>query len=129
MRGDLLELHDALGIGHFVNAVDRGTPACFQVRGHRLIGGQHELLDERCAMLRGDARHAGHGAALVELDQRLGQIEIDGAAADALAIEDQGQFLHQLEALDQRRIALAQRRRRLRAAGGRWCTSCARRCG
>ena len=53
------------------------------------------------------ARDAGHGAPLVELDQRLREIEIDGAAAHALAVEHQRQLLHQLEALHQRPVALA----------------------
>ena len=33
----------------------------------------------------------------VELDDRLGQIEIDGAAAFALAIQNQRQIAHQFE--------------------------------
>ena len=54
------------------------------------------------------ANHAGHDAELVELDQRFWQIEVDGAAAHALAIQDQRQFLHQLEAWKQIPVAVAQ---------------------
>ena len=106
-----------------------GFDGVLQVRRHGFIGGQHELFDDAMGDVARRARDAGHGAPLVEFDQRLGQIEIDGAAAHALAVQDQRQLLHQLEALHQRGVALAQRRRRLRAAGGRWCRSCARRCG
>ena len=60
-------------------------------------------------MLRGAAGHSGHCAELVELDQRLGQIEIDRAPLVALAHQDLGQFPHKLEAFHQRRVAIAQR--------------------
>ena len=109
VRGHLLELHHALRIGHFVNAVDGGDAGMLQVRRHALVGRQHELLDEAVGDVARRARDAGHGAQFVELDERLGQVEIDGAAAHALAVEDQRQFLHQLEARHQRLVALAQR--------------------
>ena len=62
-------------------------PACFQVRRHRFVRGQHELLDQPVSDVARRARHAGHLAEFVEFDQRLRQIEIDRAAAHALAIQ------------------------------------------
>src|SRR5581483_11835807 len=47
---------------------------------------------------------------LVELDQRLGQVEIDRAAAHPFAVQHKRQLLHQLETPRQRTIALAQSR-------------------
>ena len=110
MRGDLLELQHALGIGALVDAEDGRDFQGFQVRGDGFVRRQHELLDQAMRDVARRAGDAGHFAEFVELEQRLGQIEIDGAAADALAVQDQRQFLHPLEALDQLLIALQQRR-------------------
>ncbi len=52
-------------------------------------------------MLRGAALDAGHVADLVEFDERLRHVEIDGAALDALFIQDERELLHQFEARDQ----------------------------
>ena len=41
----------------------------------------------------------------VELDDRLGEVEIDGPAPIAPAVENEGQFLHQLELLHQVAVA------------------------
>src|ERR1035437_2081550 len=107
VRGKFLELHDALRIGHFVNPVDGGDAGMFQVSGDALVGRQHELLDDAVGDIARRARDAGHGAQFVELDERFRQVEIDGAPAHALLVEHQREFLHQLEALYQRLIALA----------------------
>ena len=109
VRGDLLELQHALGIGALVDAEDGRDFQGFQMRGDGFIGRQHELLDQAMRDVARRARDAGHFAELVELEQRLGQIEIDGPAADALAVQDQRQLLHPLEALDQPLVALEQR--------------------
>ncbi len=107
MRGHFLEIHHALGVGLFVDTIDAGGDGGGQVRGHRFIGGQHELFDDAVGDVARGTADAGHGAPFVELDQRLGHVEIDRAAAHALAIHQQRQFPHQLEALDQRLVALA----------------------
>ena len=51
-----------------------------QIAGHGLVGGQHELLDDAMGDVAFRAGDAAHQAVLVELDHRLRQIEIDGAA-------------------------------------------------
>ena len=43
----------------------------------------------------------------VKLDDRLGQIEIDGAAPLPLAVQNHRQLAHQLKSRHQRRIMLA----------------------
>ncbi len=68
------------------------------MRRHGFIGRQHELLDQPVRDVARAARDAGHLAKLVEFDQRLRHIEIDGAALDALAVQHQRQFAHQFEA-------------------------------
>ncbi len=108
VRGDFFELQDAARVGLLVDAVDGGDAGVLQVRCHGLVGGEHELLDQAVGDVARGAGDAGHFAELVELDQRFGQVEIDRAAAHALAVQDQRQFLHQLEALHQRAVAVAQ---------------------
>ena len=96
-RGDHFEVVHPLGVGLFVNAVERSDALVFQIRGHALVGREHELLDQAMrdvALRAGDALHQSE---FVELDHRLGQIEIDGAAALALAVQDQRQIAHPLE--------------------------------
>ena len=56
MRGDLLELHDALGIGHFVNAVDDWRmPACSRCAATASLAASMNSSMMRLAMLRGRA--------------------------------------------------------------------------
>ena len=108
-RGDGLEVHHALGIGLLVDAIQRRDALVLEIAGDALVGRQHELLDDAVGDVALRARDAGHQAVLVELDHRLGQIEVDGAAAHALAVEDQRQLAHQLEDVDQPAVVLAQR--------------------
>ena len=97
MRRDLFELHHALRIGLLVNAEDRCDVRLLQVRRHGFVRRQHELFDQAVRDVARAARDAGHLAKLVEFDQRLRHIEIDGAAPDAFLVQDQRQFTHQLE--------------------------------
>ena len=60
-------------------------------------------------MLRSERRDALHQPVLVELDHRLRQIEINGAAAHALAVQNHRQLAHQLEEVHQPVVSLAQR--------------------
>ncbi len=57
-----------------VNARDSGL---LQMRRHRFVGRQHELLDDAVREITGRANHSGHLPKLVELDQRLRHVEID----------------------------------------------------
>ena len=67
-RDELLELDHAHRIGRLVHAVERRHALAFEVRRHRLVGQQHELLDEavRHVPLGGDDR--GNGAVGIDHD-------------------------------------------------------------
>ena len=105
MRGDLLEIHHPARIGRLVDAVDGRNLRLLEMRRDGLVGCQHELLDDAVRDVARRAGDGGHLALRVELDQGLGQVEIDGAAPHALAIQDQRQLLHQLETA--RHVAVA----------------------
>ena len=79
--GQLLELDDAARLGLLVDAVERGHAEVFEPGGHALVGGEHELLDEAVGPGALGAGDAAHLALLVELDDRLGQIEVDASRA------------------------------------------------
>ena len=81
-RERLLDLFDIRAIGGLVNAIDRGDTLRRQMARDRLVGREHELLDE-----------AVRGGALVRAQRRgkrplpgaeldLGQIEIERAAGN-----------------------------------------------
>ena len=129
VRRDLFEVQYAFRVGLLVDAVDRRFQMLFEMRGHSLIGRQHELLDQAVRDIPRRPRDPHHGAELVELDERLRQVEVDRPAPHALAIQDQRQFLHELEARHQRLVPFAQRGVALQQLDGRWCTSSAPRCG
>ena len=95
--GELFELDDAARFGLLVDAVERGHAEVFKPDGDALVGGEHELFDEAVgpgALGPGDAAHL---AVLVELDDRLGQVEIDGAALFAALVHEDGELLHALK--------------------------------
>src|SRR5690348_4360862 len=48
-----------------------------------------------------------HEAVLVKFDDGLGQVEVDGAALDSLAVEDLGQLVHEVEVFGERAVFLA----------------------
>ena len=105
--GDHFKVVNPLGVGLLVNPVKRSDALVFQIRGHALVGRKHEFFNQAMrdvALRAGDALHQSE---FVELDHRLGQIEIDGAAALALAVQDQGQVAHPLEPGHQLAVALA----------------------
>ncbi len=91
-----------------MDAVDGWDLELLQVAGHGFVGGQHELLDDSVRDVPGAPYHSHHLAEFVELDERLRQIEVDGAATHALPVEDERQFLHGLEARSHVRIFRAQ---------------------
>ena len=98
--GDLFKVEDALGVGQLVDAVD-GFALCFQPMRDALVGGEHELFDEPVRPAAFGAGNGGHVALRVELDDRLGQVEIDGAATVALAVEQQRELVHLLDGRDE----------------------------
>ena len=95
--GELFKLNNAARIGLLVNAVERGDAEILKPDGDALIGGEHELLDEAIGPGALGAGDAAHLAVLVELDDRLGQIEIDGAALFAALVHEDGEVLHSFE--------------------------------
>ena len=107
--GEVFKIVDALGVGRLVDAVDGSNALVFEVGGHGFIGREHELLDQAMGEEPLGAGDAFHQAVLVELDERLGKIEVDGAAALALLVEDLSQLLHEEKIFDQRGVTLAGR--------------------
>src|SRR5262245_45366899 len=78
--------------------------------GNRFVCGQHELFDKSMGNVAGTSGDADHLTLWIELNDRLGEIEIDGTSLHALAIELEGEFFHQIEALDQASIPHAKAR-------------------
>ena len=98
--GQILELDHAARLRLFVDAIERGHAPILDPGGHAFVGGQHEFLDQTVgpgALGLGDAAHL---ALLVELDHRLGQVEVDRAPLLA-------PLVHPLEAGDKGGIACA----------------------
>ena len=96
--GELLKLDHAAGVGLLVDAIEGGDAEVLKPGGDALVGGEHELLDEAVgpgALGLGDAAHL---ALLVELDDRLGEIEVDGAALLAALVHEAGQLAHEFKA-------------------------------
>ena len=96
--GQFLELDDAAGLGLLVNSVERGHAEILGPGGDALVGGQHELFNEAIGPSALGLGHAAHLPLLIELDHRLGKIEIDAAALRAAPIHQQGELLHAFEA-------------------------------
>ena len=104
-----LELQQPHRIGRFVHPVQRRHVGAFEVRGHRLVGQQHELLDDPVGdvALRGD--DVGDGAILVDDHLGLGQVEVDRAATFAPAVQDREERTHPFERRHQPLVPRAQR--------------------
>ena len=103
--GQFFELEHFFRVGLFVDAVQRGDAAFFEILRDGFVRGEHEFFDE--AM--GDVALAADDAAcglLVEFDDRLGQIEIDGAAFAAALFRSSASSFMRRNASDQRRVAL-----------------------
>ncbi len=89
-----------------MNAVE-GFDAAFQeITRDGAIGGQHEFLDQAVGDVALAARDVGHALLFVELDDRLGEIEIDGAVLGAASVEQQCEFFHVAEVAGERGVAL-----------------------
>ena len=79
-RSQLLELDNTARLRPFMDAIERRHAQVFKPRRHALVGRQHELLDQPVGPCPLRTRHAAHLALVVELDHRLGQIEVDRPA-------------------------------------------------
>jgi hypothetical protein len=106
-------LHELLLVRRLVNAEDRGDRLLYEGASHDFVREEHQLFDELVSLLRArvlvaplhvDGRHPCLG---VEHDLRLGQVEVERAALQALGTEHTRELVRDAEA---RRSA-----RRLRA--------------
>ena len=93
-----------------VHAVERRRGLLLQIRRDRLVGEEHELLDEavRDVALQGDDRL--DLAALGHDHLGFVQVEVDRPAAAARVVEDLEELLHLLEHRHERRVPLEQLR-------------------
>ncbi len=109
-RGELLH---AVAVGRVVDAPQRILAALAEAGGDRLVGRQHELLDHRVglALARIAARLAdvAHQAriVLVELDEGLGQIEVERTALHAQRAQLARQRIHRAQRRQVRLVLLA----------------------
>ena len=90
-----------------MDAVQGGDARLPEVRRHRFVGGQHELLDQAVRDVALQRHDAGHLAGGRQDDLRLGEIEVDAAAPAAALVQDAAQLLHQAE--HRHEIAVARR--------------------
>ena len=75
--GEFFKLHHAPRLGLLMNAVDRRHAEIFEPCCDALIGGEHEFLNEAVGPGALGLGNAAHLSLLVELDHRLGQVEIN----------------------------------------------------
>src|SRR5579859_3883084 len=108
--GDFLEFENLLNVRLFVDSVKRWDALPLQIARHSFIGGEHEFLNKAVRDISFGSGDSDHAAVLVKLDFRLRQIEVNGAALVATAVQDLRQLFHQLEMLDERLVTLARRR-------------------
>ena len=99
-----LEFQNFLGVGFFVDAMQRSDAARFEIARHGLIRGQHEFLDQAVRDVALAADDAGHLPGIVKFKHLLGQIEIDGAEPRAPRVENQGQVAHGAEIFGEVRV-------------------------
>ncbi len=105
--GDHFEIVDALGVGFLVDAIERRDAFRFQILRDALVSREHELFDQAMCDVALGTRDALHQSEFVELDDGLGQVEVDRSAALALVVENQGEIAHQFECGDKRRVTRA----------------------
>ncbi len=106
--GDNFKVVNPFGVGLLVDAVDRSDAAAFEVPSDTFISREHEFFNETVRDITLGASDALHQSVLVEFDDRFGQIKVDGAAALAFAVEDEGEVAHHLERAHQGGVAPAQ---------------------
>ena len=87
-----------------MDAVERRHAEILEPNGDTLVGGEHELFDEAVGPGALGAGDAAHLAVLVELDDRLGQIEVDRSALFAALVHQHGESFHPFKALPRLRV-------------------------
>ena len=102
-RGELRDGGEGVDVRLLVNPVEAGNLEPVEVAGHRLVGGDHELLDDAVGHVALGAADVPYVAHQVEEDLRLGQVEVDAAPLLAQRLHLVGQFLHEAEGLGEAR--------------------------
>ena len=69
------------------------------MRRDRLVGGQHELLDDLVALVVRGEMSANHLALIAQVDLDLGHVQLERAAREPAAAQDHGQLEHLTEHL------------------------------
>src|SRR5438128_9815357 len=87
-----------------MNALERFDTAAQKVRGNGTVGGEHEFFNETVSDVALAARDVGHALLVVEFDDRLGKIEVDGTALIAARVEKEREFLHVTETGSERSV-------------------------
>ncbi len=100
LAGGFLEIEDAFGVGSLVDAIDARGLGLDPV-GDALVGREHELLDEAVRPPALRAHNGLHVAVGIELDDGLGEVEVDGAAALTLGVELERELIHLVYSRDQ----------------------------
>ena len=95
--GEIRECLQFLGLGRRVHpAQERRAQAC-QLPGHRLVGGEHEFLNDLMADVVLDKMGALDAALIVQIELGFRHAELDGAALEPAAAQDHGQVAHAQE--------------------------------
>jgi hypothetical protein len=89
-----LEFQNALGVGLFVDAMQRRHAQIFKIARDSLIGREHEFFDDAVREVAHAAHDAGHLAGVVEFNHGFGQIEIDRAHAHAARVQNHRELAH-----------------------------------
>ena len=104
------EVVEFLLVGWLVDPVEDGDLTGGQSLGDRIVGQQHELLDQPVAVQPAPGRDSDGHAVPVERDFRLGEVEVDRPALDALSPQFGPNALEQADVLSERsglRIGIA----------------------
>src|SRR5487761_166917 len=72
-----LKFQNLFRIGLFVNAMEGGDTAVFEIAGDRLVRREHKLLDDPVGEVANAADDSSHASRIVELDYGFRQIEIN----------------------------------------------------
>jgi len=103
--GEFLKLENFAGVGFLVDAMQGVQAALDEVVSDGAIGGEHELFDQAMGDVAFAAADVGHLLLVVELDDGLGEIEIDGAVLGASGVKEECEAFHGAEVMTQMGVA------------------------
>src|SRR5260370_19378390 len=89
-----MELEKLARVGHLVNAMERLNAAAKKIRVNGAVGCEHEFFDEAVSDVALAARDVGHALLFVEFNDRLREIEVDGAVLVAAGGGEPGGIPH-----------------------------------